>query len=389
MHASLPLELLIKIVGYLSRDALKQWCSANSVFLSIGRPELFSIVLYPTIRNFDSSLLLTGRGKELVVRYTRGIVILPRWKKFFTDRSGEGAKRTQLLLSLIEEVGKNLRFLGITDYDDMRWTNISRALRDSLFQHVVPHVQVLAIYGISHIPFSTLVKSAHGLNHLQLEEYSFSVEKVAKIGSGILPNLQNLTVTFPFEDSEECRASSLSTLLDANCRTIRALRLSRLDDEQGIYDWSILHPTIERLIYILTSEYDITHPVLPPPTLPKLHTLQYYFQGFLYDKYWPIVMKRIRQQALVQPALRLVEIHVDGAECGRIESALDKMEETEVIGQIEMNLFFNNHEGKADAQLHREISALVKEKFATWIAAGRMQIFAQLNHVRRYIDLEI
>ncbi|KAH8797127.1 hypothetical protein DL96DRAFT_1004716 [Flagelloscypha sp. PMI_526] len=198
MHASLPPELLLKIVGYLPGAALKQWCSANSNFLSLGRPKLFSIIPLPTYRpDLDSTPLLTGRGKELVLQYTRGMVIYPQWKGFFGRRKG-GVRRTEMLLLFIEELGKNLRFLRISDWDYMEWSKFNPVLRDGLFQHVVPHVQVLDIHGIEDISLSTIVKSAHSIRHLHLKGYSFAEEEMGKLGSGIFPNLQKLTIAFTY-----------------------------------------------------------------------------------------------------------------------------------------------------------------------------------------------
>ncbi|KAH8826534.1 hypothetical protein DL96DRAFT_1608232 [Flagelloscypha sp. PMI_526] len=391
MDASIPTELLLKIAGYLPGAALKQWCLTNSDFLSIGRPKLFSIVLFPeNFRNFDSTLLLTGRGKELVVQYTRGIIVHPRFSNFFTGRSKEVEKRTRLLLSLIEEIGKNLRFLDIRDYEDMPWKDISPAILDSLFQHVVPHVHVLAIYGMLHLPLSTIFKSGRSIRHLQLEACSLTIEKMADLGPGILPNLQRLTIGFEEGDDEGYQAPSLSTLLEANSGRIRVLRLTCLDDEQGISAWPVLHPVIETLVYSLESEYGIARPELPPPILRNLHTLLYYFDGAYYGMYWPAVMKRIQKHLLVQPGLRLVEIHLNGSRRDQVKSALDNVENVEVVGHIEMNIFFYIYEGKADVlAAHREVSGLVKEKFAPWIAAGRMQVFIQLNYINDYTECEI
>ncbi|KAH8826532.1 hypothetical protein DL96DRAFT_1806401 [Flagelloscypha sp. PMI_526] len=380
---SIPVELLARILAYLPKDAIKQCCLANSVFLSLGQQKLFSAVSIPAPGNVDSSFLLEGRGREHVVRHTREILVRPCYKKFFKG-GGAGSKRTQLLLSLIKEIGKNLRFLGIVEYEDVLWSHMNSTLIQGLFQHVVPYVQVLCIHGISRIPLSTIVSSAHNLSHLRLESWSFLKEAADELGSGVLPNLQKLTITLSRKIYEESKALSLPTLLEANSGTLRVLRLTSLDDENSISLWPVLHPLVEQLVYILDFAcIDIAHPDLPPPTLPNLYVLQYYLEGVGYDTSWPATMSRIRRHILVQPSLRLVEIHLNGPKRGWIEFAISQMEDIEVNEKIEMNIFIKILGGDED------IVRLVKEKYSHWIVAGRMQIFHQLNNVDWYIDLDI
>ncbi|KAH8826456.1 hypothetical protein DL96DRAFT_1681512 [Flagelloscypha sp. PMI_526] len=380
-----PIEVLPNIIHYLPGQDLKQCCLANSALLALSQPKLFSLIRIPTFRPIDNTCFLMGRGKELAVKHTRGLVVAPHCVPFFTEDDTEDIR--QLFLALMKEMGRNLDFLKIRDtreYGDIRWEEINPRLREGLLLHAIPYVRDLSIDSFWNIPLSTIATYAHNVRHLQFQNWSFAEEHMQEHQSVTLPKLQTLTLAFDRTIPGDSHTLPLFTLLKYNKGKIHTLRVSHLHDERGISLWPCLHSSLEKLVYSL-SYSELSGQAQLTPKLVNLHTLQYYIDGTI-GYHWDGVMRSIKRHIQIQPALRLVEVHFTIVQSSKWLDALQTMVELDVDERIEVNIFIDNFNNNEDCE---EIIRRVKKKWAKWIEVGRMEIFMQLNHVKTLLDLGI